>query len=135
MISSIRIQGYRGFEQFEMRGLARVNLLVGTNNSGKTSVLEAIHLLSSTGDPAALWQLLWRRGERLPPSVQAVPDRPLRRPQVELDVSHLFYGHDAQSGRVIQIHAQNENHERNVEYSVSEIPREQSDLFTEEDGA
>ena len=50
MISAIRIQGYRGFEQFEMGNLGRVNLLVGANNSGKTSVLEAIDLLSSSLD-------------------------------------------------------------------------------------
>lgn len=135
MISSIRIEGYRGLEQFELKGLARLNLLVGTNNSGKTSVLEAIHLLSSNGDPAALWQMLWRRGERLPPSVQAVPDRPLRRSPVELDVSHLFFGHDAQAGRVISITAHEDALERSIEYSIAEIPREQSDLFSEEDGA
>jgi hypothetical protein len=133
MISSIRIHGYRGFEHFEMSGLARVNLLVGPNNSGKTSALEAIHLLSSTGDPATLWQLLWRRGERLPSSVLSLPDRPLRRSQVELDVSHLFFGHDAQSGRAIRIEAFNGNQERFIDYSVSEIPSEQSELFGEED--
>src|SRR5438270_11166835 len=65
MISSIKITGYRGFSDFEMSGLERVNLLVGTNNSGKTSALEAIFLLISRGDPSALWQVLWRRGERL----------------------------------------------------------------------
>lgn len=65
MIHSIQIQGYRGFERFEMTGLGRLNLLVGTNNSGKTSVLEAIHLLMARAEPGALWQLLWRRGERL----------------------------------------------------------------------
>ena len=46
MIKSIQIQGYRGFSEFEMRNLARVNLLVGTNNSGKTSALEALFCLS-----------------------------------------------------------------------------------------
>jgi hypothetical protein len=134
MISSIRIQGYRGFEYFEMSGLARLNLLVGTNNSGKTSALEAIHLMASMGDPAALWQLLWRRGERSPASVASLPDRPVRRAQVELDVSHLFYGHDAQSGRGIRIDAVNGSQNRSIEYSISEIPREQSELFNEEEG-
>ena len=47
MISSIRIEGYRGFERFEMGILERINLLVGTTNSGETSILEALHLLSS----------------------------------------------------------------------------------------
>ena len=51
MISSVHIEGYRGFQRFDMNGLGRVNLLVGTNNSGKTSVLEAIHLLTTRGDP------------------------------------------------------------------------------------
>jgi AAA15 family ATPase/GTPase len=54
MISGIQIEGYRGFRQFEMSNLGRVNLLVGTNNSGKTSVLEAIDILSSRGDPISL---------------------------------------------------------------------------------
>jgi len=50
MLSSLQIQGYRVFEDFEMTGLQRINLLVGTNNSGKTSALEAIHILISRGD-------------------------------------------------------------------------------------
>jgi hypothetical protein len=89
MISSIRIEGYRGLERFEMSGLGRVNLLVGTNNSGKTSVLEAIYLLASAGDPGALWQMLWRRGERLPPIAMPVGERLVRRGQVELGTGLL----------------------------------------------
>jgi len=136
MISSIRIRGYRGFDAFEMSGLGRVNLLVGTNNSGKTSVLEAIYLLTSMGDPFALWQLLWRRGERLPPMLMANADRPARRAPVELDVAHLFNGHEAQPGSTIQISSRNQAYERSVEYSITEVlPREQSEIFSaEEDG-
>ncbi len=63
MISSIHIEGFRGFERFDMEELGHVNLLVGTNNSGKTSLLEALHLLTSRADPRALWKILWRRGE------------------------------------------------------------------------
>ena len=66
MIHSIEIEGYRGFDRFEMADLGLINLLVGGNNSGKTSVLEAIYLLTSRGDPGSIWQLLWRRGEQLP---------------------------------------------------------------------
>src|SRR5450755_4445457 len=103
MISSLTSEGYRCFDHFEMSGLGHINLLVGTNNSGKTSVLEAIYLLSSMGDPAALWQLLWRRGERLPPTLLTAPDRPARRSPIELDVAHLFNGHEAQPGTSIRI--------------------------------
>ena len=63
MISSLTIEGYRCFEHFEMSGLGRVNLLVGKNNSGKTSVLEAIYLLMAQGEPLSLWHLLQNRGE------------------------------------------------------------------------
>ncbi|MEB3189475.1 MAG: AAA family ATPase [Snowella sp.] len=45
LIRDLTIKGYRCFEDFSMDGLTRVNLLVGNNNSGKTSFLEAIYLL------------------------------------------------------------------------------------------
>ena len=45
LIRDLRIKGYRCFEDFSMDDLTRVNLLVGNNNSGKTSFLEAIYLL------------------------------------------------------------------------------------------
>lgn len=45
LIRDLRIKGYRCFEDFSMDGLTRVNLLVGNNNSGKTSFLEAVYLL------------------------------------------------------------------------------------------
>jgi hypothetical protein len=65
MIQSIEIKGYRGFSHFEIGGLGRVNLLVGKNNSGKTSVLEVLNLLESGGDPNVLWRIVSRRGERI----------------------------------------------------------------------
>ncbi len=45
MIDELRIQNFRGFASLELRDLKRVNLVVGENNSGKTSLLEAILLL------------------------------------------------------------------------------------------
>jgi hypothetical protein len=43
IMTSLKIEGYRGFKSFEIEQLGRVNLLVGKNNSGKTSVLEAVY--------------------------------------------------------------------------------------------
>jgi hypothetical protein len=114
MISAICIEGYRGFEQFEMAGLGRVNLLVGTNNSGKTSVLEALYLLTSRGDPLSLWHLLWRRGERIP----SVADP--RRIEIELDVCHLFHGHETHLGSTFTLSAKNDTPERSVTFSISQ---------------
>lgn len=135
MIHSVKIQGYRGLEHFDMSDLGRINLLVGTNNSGKTSVLEAIYLLASVGDPFSLWQLLWRRGERSP--VVLHPERPQRpRQQMELDVSHLFTGHDIHPGSKISVTAKNQTPERSVSLSVLELSgKERNELFgTDDDG-
>ncbi len=63
MIRTLRLENYRGFETYELRDLARVNLLVGPNNCGKTSVLEAVELLVSRGDPSILIESARRRRE------------------------------------------------------------------------
>jgi len=42
VITTLRCQNYRGFRDFTISGLSRVNLLIGTNNSGKTSLVAAL---------------------------------------------------------------------------------------------
>jgi len=51
MLKSLRIRNYRVFKDLEVSGLKRINLIAGKNNSGKTSLLEAILLLSRGADP------------------------------------------------------------------------------------
>jgi hypothetical protein len=131
MISSIEIQGYRGFERFEMTGLGRVNLLVGTNNGGKTSVLEAVFLLMSEGDPAALWQVLSRRGERLVTEVAASP----LTSRTEAEVRHLFRGHEIRPGSSFALSATNQK-QCSVAFAVTETssnPRTQ-EAIVDHDG-
>ena len=48
---SIQIDGFRGLKQLRMEDLRRVNLLVGKNSCGKTSILEAFFLLSGMSNP------------------------------------------------------------------------------------
>lgn len=62
MYSSISVRGFRCLDDFRMEGLGRVNLLVGTNNCGKTTVLESVQLLS-TPSRYVLPALAIRRGE------------------------------------------------------------------------
>lgn len=45
MIDEIKIENFRGFTSLALPNLKRVNLIVGENNAGKTSLLEAISLL------------------------------------------------------------------------------------------
>lgn len=44
MIRSFHIKNYRGFRDFMFEPLERVNLITGSNNVGKTSLLEALYL-------------------------------------------------------------------------------------------
>ncbi|MBW4465244.1 MAG: AAA family ATPase [Pegethrix bostrychoides GSE-TBD4-15B] len=43
-LESITIHKFRGVRDLELKGLGHINLLVGINNSGKTSVLEALSI-------------------------------------------------------------------------------------------
>jgi AAA15 family ATPase/GTPase len=63
MLHEISIHNYRSFKNFQINGLAQVNLIVGSNNSGKTSLLEAIYLLVNQNNPQSLLDLLDNRGE------------------------------------------------------------------------
>lgn len=44
MYTSFRVQNFRGFSDLKLDNLARVNLIAGKNNVGKTSLLEALLL-------------------------------------------------------------------------------------------
>ena len=85
MLRTFKLEGYRGFEAYELADLTRVNLLVGKNNCGKTSILEAVHFLVSRGDPFVLVRSANRRGEVNDAGAES-------RPGVRPDVSHLFFG-------------------------------------------
>lgn len=91
MLRSLQLEGYRGFSDYRLRNFTPVNLLVGANNSGKTSILEAIHFLVSHGDPAVLARTANRRGEV---NFREPDQRPVRLP----DVSHFFLGHRLEPG-------------------------------------
>jgi predicted ATPase len=49
MLDSLKIKNFRSLEDFEVAKLGRVNLIVGRNNSGKSSVLEALRIYAGNG--------------------------------------------------------------------------------------
>ena len=49
MIMRFEIQNFRGLKQVTLSELRRVNLIIGGNDTGKTSVLEALVLLFGDG--------------------------------------------------------------------------------------
>jgi predicted ATPase len=62
MYKSIRIRNFRGIKDLEINDLGRVNLIVGANNVGKTSLLEAIYLLKGIDQPSRVSELANTRG-------------------------------------------------------------------------
>uniref|UniRef100_UPI0040567B04 AAA family ATPase n=1 Tax=Candidatus Electronema sp. TaxID=2698783 RepID=UPI0040567B04 len=85
MITQLEIKNFRGFSEYKIDDVGQVNLLVGTNNCGKTSVLEAVHLLKSRGDAPVLLSILGRRGERIETEV-------LKDAMPEPDLCRFFHG-------------------------------------------
>lgn len=59
-IVNLKIDGFRGLKSLDIRGLGLVNILVGGNNSGKTSILEAVSILANPASPEE-WLAMVRR--------------------------------------------------------------------------
>jgi AAA15 family ATPase/GTPase len=49
-IKDIVIKNFKCFESFEAKGLSRVNLITGSNNTGKTALMEAIEFFLDSSD-------------------------------------------------------------------------------------
>ena len=85
MLKTLELRGFRGFKSYALKDLTRVNLIVGKNNCGKTTVLEAVELLVSNGHPSAFAAVARRRRET-------------GASRYGVDISHLFSGHVCQPG-------------------------------------
>jgi predicted ATPase len=132
MIRALKIQNYRVFKEFSLENTARVNLLVGANNSGKSSLLEAIYLLTSESPMTSLQYVLSERGEFASRSID---------PRVERRggylVSHIFNGHTLDRDKAIVINGSSENqlslniYTRDVRSRENEVT--QQSLFADEE--
>ena len=55
-LDNVTIDGFRGLKNLRLNDLGLINVLVGPNNCGKTSVLEALSILCNAPDPTEwLW--------------------------------------------------------------------------------
>lgn len=61
--SSITIESYRRLKNIKITNLRNVNLFVGENNTGKTTLLEAVYLLAQLNDLHAFLELERFRGK------------------------------------------------------------------------
>ena len=92
MLKSLALRGFRAFESYELAELTTVNLLVGKNNCGKTSLLEAVELLVSNGHLSVFSEVARRRGEVV-----------VHRSRYRANPSHLFFGHTCEPGACFKL--------------------------------
>ena len=87
ILNSLEIRNFRAFRDLKIEHLGRVNLLVGKNNVGKTSLLEAIQLYASRAStPTFIWEIMIARHEAKHPFVN-VRD-------MLTALKYLFYGRE-----------------------------------------
>ena len=90
ILNSLEIRNFRCFKHLQIERLGRVNLIVGKNNVGKSTLLEALQLYTYGGSPNLIWKILQARDE----SKLYSPKRASRLTPESLlpDLKHLFYG-------------------------------------------
>lgn len=73
MFKSIEIERFRGIKHSRIDGLGQVNLFFGKNNCGKSSLLDAIFLISGLSNPKLPINInLLRSYQRFEPSDMAL---------------------------------------------------------------
>lgn len=88
MLESFQINNFRLFQHLKIGRLSRVNLVVGRNNAGKSTFLEAVELYASNASSTVLLDLVESRQETWFSEAQPHSQNFLGNP-----VRHLFFGH------------------------------------------
>lgn len=101
-LNSLHIKNFRLLEDLQIPQLGRVNLIVGKNNSGKSTVLEALRIYAHVAYPALLGLIAIEHEESYRSKSS---DLDSTNDFVELPWAHFFHGRTAKSGSEIYIGA------------------------------
>lgn len=108
MLKDITVKNYRLFKELKIDYFARVNLIVGKNNSGKTSLLEAIYLLAKQGEIDSLAEILDSRGEKFDLTQETnILGTKISQPSTRYQTRHLF-SHKNEANTPIYLESQRE---------------------------
>jgi len=72
-ITMLDIKQFRSFRQLTLEGLGLVTLITGKNNTGKSSVLEALRILASEASLSVIYSILSHREEDFGENRQTAP--------------------------------------------------------------
>ena len=87
MRTSLKIANFRALKDFHVCQLGRVNLIVGRNNSGKSTVLEAVRIYAGNAHRGLLEEIAQSHNEKY-----TVRDPELNQLQQELPFENFFSG-------------------------------------------
>ncbi|MEO6812077.1 MAG: AAA family ATPase [Isosphaeraceae bacterium] len=88
VLDSLEVHNFRGLRDLRIKNLGRANLIVGKNNVGKTTVLEALRLYSQPASADVLLELLESRDELGADSARMGSSRDFK----PVPIENLFYG-------------------------------------------
>lgn len=94
LLQTLEVEGYRGIGHLQLPRLGRVNLVVGENNAGKTSFLEAVQLYATRTPRTVLASILRERTD-IRPRFSAIRNNEVTPEQIRgvvESVRSLFYG-------------------------------------------
>jgi len=87
MLNSLVIKNFRMLEDFSVEKLGRLNLIVGKNNSGKSTVLEALRIYAGGANLNLLKEIAESHDEKFP-----LAEATLKEPCVTFPYEDLFTG-------------------------------------------
>lgn len=64
MVNTFYISNFKGFKEIKIPELGHLNLIVGKNNSGKSTLLEALMLYSAAGSESILDEISMNHDEK-----------------------------------------------------------------------
>ncbi|MEO0416701.1 MAG: AAA family ATPase, partial [Verrucomicrobiota bacterium] len=113
-VDCLSINNFRCFEQLSLSDLGRVNLVVGENNSGKTTILEAIDIVCSQFNRHSIQRSLARLRDT--PSLRNTNHRR----GGGFDAKNIFYGFEYGEGKEVRLSLKGEQLKNSFEIAVSE---------------
>lgn len=143
-LGDVEIQRFRAIRHLKLDGLGMVNLITGRNNTGKSSVLEALRILASYAAPSVINSILrFREEDTNDGNEQSVP--------VDIEglfqTSSLFHGFPQFSFKIDPIEIASKNGQNPIKLSIGAgwfmeireqdgsrrlVPQEQ-ELFTQDE--
>ena len=121
-LPSLSIRNYRRLDGLDIDRLGHVNLIVGPNNIGKSSLLEAVLLWGTRRHFLTIWDILRSRQEcnvDFPDLFETAPF---------LGLHHLFTGYPELSGETPPITISTSENKQSVLLQLATAPREAAKL-------